>query len=373
MTTAALRRDDTFEGPAWLRGPQEGWLAVVAFIVMIGAVALSIDAAHWAGFVTGGPSETGFLLPVMLLAALWGFVSAKLGWPRAGRGRRRRGRRGRRPAPRRRRHRGPRTGARPRPDGPLRLRLPLLPRPRHRRRAVLGDLGLPAGARRRHVDGRPAGRGQPLRAPPRSGGRGHDRRRHLHRAVGLGAGPVRLPGHLRRGRAGAPDAPEPARPAGRLGAPRHRRPGRRGDPLHAQRRDLHRADPDRRPGPDGDRQLGAAGGRPEPAGRARPAGQPGGATQHARRRRGRQRPRAERALRHLVDDHRPLGVLVPRSSSPPPPTPSRATTGAARRTTRSTGRRGSRSTGRTWARSRPAHPCWPGPRTAPRPSWRGRR
>ena len=81
MTTAALRRDDTFEGPAWLRGPQEGWLAVIAFIVMIGVVALSIDAAHWAGFVPQGPSETGFLLPVMLLAALWGFVSAKLGWP----------------------------------------------------------------------------------------------------------------------------------------------------------------------------------------------------------------------------------------------------------------------------------------------------
>ncbi|MGZ6297737.1 MAG: hypothetical protein ACXWPV_11510, partial [Candidatus Limnocylindrales bacterium] len=81
MTTAALRRDDTLEGPAWLHGPQEGWLAVVAFIVMIGAVALSIDAAHWAGFVPEGPSETGFLLPVMLLAALWGFVSAKLGWP----------------------------------------------------------------------------------------------------------------------------------------------------------------------------------------------------------------------------------------------------------------------------------------------------
>jgi len=81
MTTAALRRDDSFEGPAWLRGPQEGWLAVIAFTVMIGAVALSIDAAHWAGFVPEGPSETGFLLPVMLLAALWGFVSAKLGWP----------------------------------------------------------------------------------------------------------------------------------------------------------------------------------------------------------------------------------------------------------------------------------------------------
>ncbi len=81
MTTAALRHSDTFEGPAWLRGPQEGWLAVIAFIVMIGAVALSIDAAHWAGFVPEGPSETGFLLPVMLLAALWGFVSAKLGWP----------------------------------------------------------------------------------------------------------------------------------------------------------------------------------------------------------------------------------------------------------------------------------------------------
>jgi len=81
MTAATLRRDDNFEGPAWLRGPQEGWLAVVAFVVMIGAVALSIDAAHWAGFVPEGPSETGFLLPVMLLAALWGFVTAKLGWP----------------------------------------------------------------------------------------------------------------------------------------------------------------------------------------------------------------------------------------------------------------------------------------------------
>ncbi len=81
MTTAALRRDETFDGPSWLRSPQEGWLAVIAFIVMIATVALSIDAAHWAGFVANGPSETGFLLPVMLLAALWGFVSAKLGWP----------------------------------------------------------------------------------------------------------------------------------------------------------------------------------------------------------------------------------------------------------------------------------------------------
>ena len=81
MTTAALRRDEAFDGPSWLRSPQEGWLAVVAFIVMIASVALSIDAAHWAGFVANGPSETGFLLPVMLLAALWGFVSAKLGWP----------------------------------------------------------------------------------------------------------------------------------------------------------------------------------------------------------------------------------------------------------------------------------------------------
>ena len=247
----------------------------------------------------------------MLLAALWGFVSAKLGWPAlaadvvgaaigagvlllavAG-------------------IVAPGHAARARPDGPLRLRVPLLPRPRHRRRALVGDVGLPAGPGRRHVDRGPAGGGQPLRPPPRAGRRGHDRRRHLHRAVGLGAGPVRLPRRLRRGRPGAADAPEPARPAGRLGAARHRRPGRRGDALHAQWRDLHRADPRRRPGPHGDRQLGAAGGRAQPAGRAGPAGEPGRAAQHPRRRRRRQRPGAERPVRLLVDDHRPVGVLVP--------------------------------------------------------------
>src|SRR4029077_19728407 len=41
----------------------------------------AIDAAHWAGFVPQGPSETGFLVPTMLLAAAWGAISAKLGWP----------------------------------------------------------------------------------------------------------------------------------------------------------------------------------------------------------------------------------------------------------------------------------------------------
>ena len=81
MTAIAYRRDDTLEGPAWLRGPEEGWLAVIALTVMVGTVAEAIDTAHWAGFVPQGPSETGFLIPAMLLAAAWGAISAKLGWP----------------------------------------------------------------------------------------------------------------------------------------------------------------------------------------------------------------------------------------------------------------------------------------------------
>ncbi|MFI5262001.1 MAG: transglutaminaseTgpA domain-containing protein, partial [Candidatus Limnocylindrales bacterium] len=81
MSATALPRADEFEGPAWLRGPAEGWLALLSFAIMVAVVAMAIDDAHWAGFVASGPSQTGFLLPIMALAALWGFVSAKLGWP----------------------------------------------------------------------------------------------------------------------------------------------------------------------------------------------------------------------------------------------------------------------------------------------------
>jgi transglutaminase-like putative cysteine protease len=80
MSAAALGRDE-FEGPAWLHGPAEGWLTLASFTVMVAMVALAIDDAHWAGSVPDGPSETSFLLPVLLLAALWGFVSAKARWP----------------------------------------------------------------------------------------------------------------------------------------------------------------------------------------------------------------------------------------------------------------------------------------------------
>src|SRR5664279_1906139 len=69
------------ERPAWLHAPAEGWLALACFAMMVGLVALAIDAAHWAGFVAAGVSETAFLFPLMLLAALWGFAGAKLRWP----------------------------------------------------------------------------------------------------------------------------------------------------------------------------------------------------------------------------------------------------------------------------------------------------
>jgi transglutaminase-like putative cysteine protease len=59
--------------------PAEGWLSVLALLVMVLAVAWAVDDAHWAGWGPDG-SQTGFLAPAILLAAVWGYIGAKSRW-----------------------------------------------------------------------------------------------------------------------------------------------------------------------------------------------------------------------------------------------------------------------------------------------------
>jgi hypothetical protein len=57
-------------------GPEEGWLSVPLVLIMAGAMAWSIADARW---ILGRDELTSFVIPVALVAALWGFVSARLG------------------------------------------------------------------------------------------------------------------------------------------------------------------------------------------------------------------------------------------------------------------------------------------------------
>ncbi len=61
--------------------PAEGWLSVLALLVMLLALGYAVDNAHWAGWVRGtGVSQTEFLPSALVLGAVWGLVGAKLGW-----------------------------------------------------------------------------------------------------------------------------------------------------------------------------------------------------------------------------------------------------------------------------------------------------
>ena len=60
------------------RGPREGWLTLIAVIVMVGAVAVAIDDAGWAGLAADSrESETKFLPVAALLSVLLGAWLAK--------------------------------------------------------------------------------------------------------------------------------------------------------------------------------------------------------------------------------------------------------------------------------------------------------
>jgi transglutaminase-like putative cysteine protease len=72
---------DYVERPALVRlvsrlSPEEGWLSVPLVLVMAGTMAWSIADARW---ILGRDDLTSFVIPVALAAALWGFVSARLG------------------------------------------------------------------------------------------------------------------------------------------------------------------------------------------------------------------------------------------------------------------------------------------------------
>jgi transglutaminase-like putative cysteine protease len=76
---AAQRSSATPFGELSLR-PSEGWLSLGALMAMLVIVALAVDDARWAGVAPSGGSETGFLVWILPLAALWGFIGAKLRW-----------------------------------------------------------------------------------------------------------------------------------------------------------------------------------------------------------------------------------------------------------------------------------------------------
>lgn len=61
--------------------PREGWLTLIALVVMIGAIAVAIDDAAWAGVAPGShESQTKFLPVVALISVLLGAWLAKRPW-----------------------------------------------------------------------------------------------------------------------------------------------------------------------------------------------------------------------------------------------------------------------------------------------------
>jgi transglutaminase-like putative cysteine protease len=61
--------------------PAEGWLSVVAMLVMLVDLGTAVDVVRWAGSVPGtGQSQTWFLSAALVLGAAWGLVGAKLRW-----------------------------------------------------------------------------------------------------------------------------------------------------------------------------------------------------------------------------------------------------------------------------------------------------
>ncbi|HLY14671.1 MAG TPA: transglutaminaseTgpA domain-containing protein [Candidatus Limnocylindrales bacterium] len=61
------------------RAPVEGWLTVLMIAVMSVCLAWSLNSAAW---VLGRPVLTSFLPYASLGGVAWGFISAKVGWPR---------------------------------------------------------------------------------------------------------------------------------------------------------------------------------------------------------------------------------------------------------------------------------------------------
>src|SRR3954470_3653632 len=71
-------REDAHELPL---APREGWLTLLALVVMMAAVAVAIDDAGWAGIAVGAKdSETKFLPVAAVLSVLLGAWLAKRPW-----------------------------------------------------------------------------------------------------------------------------------------------------------------------------------------------------------------------------------------------------------------------------------------------------
>ena len=341
------------------RRPAEGWLSVLALLVMLLVLGYAVDDAQWAGRVPGtGVSETEFLPcgagarrglgPDRGEAALAPAAGPPGGGhPRVGVRHLRRGRH--HPAG----GRGHPPGARPVPGGePGRVHAVLPARRLHPPGALRPDLGLPPGGGLRGL-GERAVRG--LRGVPASPA---DERGAVPRAaaarqhVADPAAPVPVPDRFRGRRPVPARSPQPGRAASALGA---HAPGRREHRLlavPAERRDLHRRCAARGDRADFGGQLGPAALLLD---RQRgPVLLVGHQLRPVRERYRGADPRAVGALHGVADDPGRLAILLgPRLRDPDQHRPG-ATTGRAPPTTTSTGTPGSRATPRPPARSRPA-------------------
>jgi hypothetical protein len=76
-----VRREDRYGEPGSLERlasrlePEEGWASLPLVLILAGAMAWSIADARW---ILGRDGLTSFVIPIAILAALWGYLSARL-------------------------------------------------------------------------------------------------------------------------------------------------------------------------------------------------------------------------------------------------------------------------------------------------------
>jgi hypothetical protein len=76
-----VRREDRYGEPGFVERlasrlePEEGWASLPLVLILAGTMAWSIADARW---ILGHDNLTSFVIPIAILAALWGYLSARL-------------------------------------------------------------------------------------------------------------------------------------------------------------------------------------------------------------------------------------------------------------------------------------------------------